>query len=210
MTYGVITAFYMVLAALLNPSAWGINIWAFQFVNSIANPALNYIMALLAESFYIVLPLVAIYMIWRKDTNVYSFIVAVILLFIIGYGLKYAFQVPRPCSLPSLSWINAPAGCESGFSFPSDHAMVLTGLVFFIRKYRRVEILYSIWMVLVLFGRIYLGAHYFTDVIAGAVISLIIAYFIYRYRDMVYNTLKRFHLTILTPREEATHIQHES
>ncbi len=166
-------------------------------------------MALLAESFYVVLPLVAIYLIWKKDRNIYALILAFLLLFVIGEGLKYLFQVPRPCSLQSLSWINQPAGCETGFSFPSEHAMALTGLVIFLKKYRWAEALYVVWLVLVLFGRVYLGAHYLTDVMVGAVLSLIIAYIVYKYRDNIYNILKRFHLAILTP-NEATYIKHQN
>ncbi len=167
---------------LFDPAAIGINIAAFQFMNSIASPSLNTIMGYLAESFYIVLPLIAIFLYLKKDMNFYSYMIIAVALFVISEVLKYIFAEPRPCSLPSLSWINQ-VGCESSYSFPSNHATVLTGLTFFVGKYKYIRVLYVIWLILVLFGRVYLGAHYLTDVIAGVIISLIIAYIAYRYRE---------------------------
>ncbi len=184
---------------MIDPSSIWINLFAFHFMNSIASPLLNTIMGALAESYLIVLPLVGIYLILKKDTNVYAFALAFILLFAIGYGLKAAFMEARPCSVPSLSWINAPS-CESGYSFPSDHAMVLTGLALFLLRYRKVLIAYLIWLVIILFGRVYLGQHYLTDVIAGVLMSLIIAYAIYSYKDSIYSIVRKYHLAILTPR----------
>ncbi len=186
---------------LFNPSQTGINIWAFQAVNSIASPALNAIMVPFAESFFIVLPFLVLYLIWKKDNDVYSFVIAAVVLFALGEVLKYIFQEARPCSLPSLSWINHPV-CESGFAFPSNHAITLTGLVLFLRRYRILQVLYVVWLVIMLFGRVYLGQHYLTDVIAGAIISLIIGYVIYHYRSRVYSLAQRLRLDILTPKQK--------
>ena len=184
---------------LLLSNSMGINNVTFQFMNGIATTTLNSFMGYLAESFYIVLPLIALYMIYRKDRNVYPFVLAAILLFVVGYGLKTAFHEPRPCSLPQYNWINQPS-CESGYSFPSDHATVLTGLVLFLGARKRIRALYIIWLALELFGRVYLGQHYLTDVIVGIAISLIIAYVIYRYKDKVFALASKLGLTFFTER----------
>ena len=186
---------------IFNSTTIGINIAAFQLMNGIAAPAgswLNPLMGGLAESFYIVLPVVLAYLYLKKDRAIYAYILALVLLFVIGYGIKYAVAEPRPCSVQSLSWINAPNGCESSYSFPSDHAMVLTGVTLFLWKYRKAFALYTVWLLLVLFGRVYLGVHYFTDVIAGVVLSLVIMYLVYHYSEKVYSLAKRLHLAILT------------
>jgi undecaprenyl-diphosphatase len=161
-----------------------LNTWAFQAVGAISSQPLNSLMAPFAESFFIVLPLVAIWLYYRKDKNVFSFVFAAVGLFIVGEVIKMIVMEPRPCSLPQLSWINH-VGCESGFSFPSNHAMTLTGPILFLRGYTYLRWLYAIWLVLILFGRVYLGQHYLTDVLAGMVISIAIAYIVYRYRERI-------------------------
>ncbi len=170
---------------MINSGSIWINSAAFQLMNAIASPLLNSIMVALSESFYVVLPLLVIYFLIKKDKDVFALVVAILLLFALGYGLKEVFMQPRPCSVTSLSWINAPI-CETGYSFPSDHAVVLTGLLFFVWKYRKTRALYAVWLALELFGRVYLGQHYLTDVAAGVAVSLVIAYAIYRLREPIH------------------------
>lgn len=156
-----------------------INTWAFQAAGAIASQPLNLLMSLLASSYVVVVPLVAIWLYHRKDKNVFSFALAFFGMFVIGDILKMVAQEPRPCSLQP--------GCESGFSFPSDHAMALTGPYLFLRGYQYLRFLYPIWLLLILFGRVYLGQHYLTDVLSGVVISLVLTYLIYRYGEKINN-----------------------
>ena len=157
-----------------------INIWAFQLAKDIASPTLNLTMHYFAESFLIVIPLVVIYIYLRKDKNVFSFVVLFFVLYIISEAIKYIVKEPRPCSVPALSWINH-IGCESSFSFPSSHATVLTGLAFFTLPYKYLRFLYLAWLIVVLFGRVYLGLHYLSDVIAGVIISILVVWPICKY-----------------------------
>lgn len=193
----------MILIALMFfiPYQVGANIGAFQIANSIANssvgPALNSLFVPFAESFFVVLPLVAIYLAYKKDPNVYTFTVAIVVLYVVSEVLKNIFQEPRPCSVSELSWINHPI-CETNFSFPSNHASVLTGPLIFMLKYRIITILYVIWLILILFGRVYLGQHYLTDVIAGAAISIIIAFALYKIRNHIHKIASILHLTFIT------------
>ncbi len=167
---------------------------AFSLVKDIASPALNLVMKYWAESFFIVLPLVALYLYLRKDKNLISYLVAIVVLFVIGEIIKDIVKEPRPCSLAEYSWINQ-SGCESGFAFPSNHATTLTGLFFFMKNYKYVRVAYIIWMIIILFGRIYLGVHYLADVLAGAVISLVVGYLIYRYE----NSINKISMKLLGP-----------
>ncbi len=163
-----------------------INVWAFQAAKAVASPALDFIMYWLAKSFLVVLPLLAIYMLLKRDMNVYSFVILGVLLYVVSDAIKLVTQEPRPCdvSATGLVWINHLA-CEASYSFPSNHASVLTGLTLFLKNYRYIQILYIVWLVLILFGRIYLGLHYFTDVLAGVALSLVVAYIVYRYRKQL-------------------------
>ncbi len=166
------------------PYKISINLWAFHAVQAIASPALTAVMSVLSKSFLVVLPILVLYLYLRKNNNVYSFVIAGILLFIVSDLIKIITKEPRPCNIAELSWINHIA-CENTFSFPSNHASVLTGLVLFLGKHKYVRVLYIAWLALILFGRIYLGLHYFTDVIAGMVISIAISAIILHYKDRI-------------------------
>lgn len=169
------------LAGFINAYNIGINVLEFKLMKLVASAPLNVVMTLLASSFIIVIPLMVIFLYFKKDMNVYSFVVAGILFFIVSDIIKMLTAEPRPCNVTELSWINNVA-CESTFSFPSNHASVLTGLTFFMGKYRYVQIAYALWVGVVLFGRVYLGLHYFTDIIAGMALSTAIFYAVYRNR----------------------------
>ncbi len=170
--------------SFLAPYNINVNVWAFQFVKSVSSPFLNTLFSTLSSSFLIVIPLLAIYLYLKKDKNVYAFIVAGIVFFIISDIIKMLTMEPRPCNVSELSWINN-LGCENTFSFPSNHASVLTGLIFFLKPYKYLRILYFIWLALELFGRVYLGLHYFTDVIAGIALSIILYYIISFYKPKI-------------------------
>ncbi|MDE1868617.1 MAG: phosphatase PAP2 family protein [Candidatus Micrarchaeota archaeon] len=167
----------MLPPAFLSP----INIAAFQFMKAIASPGLNTAMSWVTDSFYVIIPVLIIYAFLRKNDNVYSLIVAGIVLYIISDVLKHVFMEPRPCSVSDLSWINQTA-CDPTYGFPSNHAAVLAGLPMFIWGHKIVRVLYIVWVAVVLFSRIYLGQHYLTDVLAGIVISLVVSYIIWLLR----------------------------
>ncbi len=174
---------------LLEPYKLNINIWAFQFMKDIANAPLNYIMVLLAKSFLIVIPIIVLYLFFvKKDKNVYTFIVAGILFYVISDLIKFIVKEPRPCNVSDLYWINK-VYCEPTYSFPSNHASVLTGLSLFLTKYKYLRILYVVWLFLVLFGRVYLGLHYFTDIIAGMALSIVLYFIITHYEKQINNFL---------------------
>ncbi len=168
----------------------GLNIWAFKVFDSVASTQLNYIMSIIGKSFIVVLPLILIYMLLRKDKNLFSFAFAVVALYLIGDAIKLIVKEPRPCNVADLAWINN-IGCEASYSFPSNHATVLTGLLVFMKRYKYLRILYLIWLLLVLFGRVYLGLHYFTDIIAGVLISIAIVAVIYSYRRAINAILEK-------------------
>lgn len=133
--------------------------------------------SVLDESYFVVIPALAIWLYYKKDKNVFSFVSAFIILYIVADVLKMLIAQPRPCAgLP---------GCEPGYGFPSNHATTLTGPYLFLAGYRYLRWLYPIWLVFVLYGRLYLNQHTPVQVLAGIIISLVLAYVIYRYREKI-------------------------
>ena len=103
-----------------------------------------------------------------------AFLLNLILVFLLNYVLKILFSRNRPADINLI--------VETGFSFPSGHAMMSLGIYGFLiyllllsDKNKISKIIGTCFLILLIFligiSRIYLGVHYATDVIAGFVIS---------------------------------------
>lgn len=99
-------------------------------------------------------------------------LIAVAATFIVStLGFKHLFARPRPCVLFPNAVPFYP--CPSGYSFPSGHTVssfAAAGVLLFRRVKGRFAAL--VWAVLIGFSRIYLNAHYFTDVLTGCLLGL--------------------------------------
>ncbi len=103
-----------------------------------------------------------------------AFLLNLILVFLLNYVLKILFSRERPIDINLI--------VETGFSFPSGHAMISLGIYGFLiylllksNKNNLSKIMGICFLILLIFligiSRIYLGVHYATDVIAGFIIS---------------------------------------
>ena len=102
-----------------------------------------------------------------------ALIVAGIGNFVVGFFLKFAFDRPRPDLWP-------PRGEFTGSSYPSGHTMMATSLLFvaayLLRRERGWTWPYVVCMAFTLvtsYSRLYLGVHWPTDVIGGAIIGAV-------------------------------------
>lgn len=90
----------------------------------------------------------------------------------VGGQLKWVFERIRPCRAITDAAKIEPSGCGGLFSFPSNHAANTAALAAFL------QVLYprSGWVTwpivaLVGFSRVFIGAHYVTDVFGGWVLG---------------------------------------
>ncbi len=89
--------------------------------------------------------------------------------------LKNLIERIRPCN--ALPDVNILATCSQSFSFPSSHAVNnFGGAVYFSRLYPQYKVALFIVAVLVSLSRVYVGVHYLSDVIGGAIIGSAIGY----------------------------------
>jgi undecaprenyl-diphosphatase len=107
-------------------------------------------------------------------------VIGLILLIIVtdqtGYRiLKELFERVRPCN--ELADAITPIGCAGGFSFPSNHALNnFVAAVFLLRLFPAYKWIFLIVATLISISRIYLGVHYPSDVIGGALIGVAFGY----------------------------------
>lgn len=96
---------------------------------------------------------------------------------------KPYFARLRPCHDPGLrGLLHLPAGCGGQYGFLSSHAANSVALAVFLAlvlpqgpRFRGFKLLVFGWAALLSFSRIYLGAHYATDVLGGAAVGALLA-----------------------------------
>ena len=133
-------------------------------------------------------------------------VVVFIAIIIIGLSLKAVYYRPRPFLNPLLSSVDhvlVPKDLDS--SFPSGHALIVAGgaAIAFLFLRKRYSIPLVIEAALVSYSRVYVGVHYPTDVLAGVVLGVAIAFIIYsilinnKYFNKLYQLVDNIYKKIL-------------
>lgn len=95
--------------------------------------------------------------------------------------IKNYFKRDRPCKMTAGIEVTARVRCGSGYSFTSSHATNHFGLaVFWIvafgQRFKKIKAPLLIWASLVCLAQVYVGVHYPSDVIVGAILGSSIGY----------------------------------
>lgn len=147
---------------------------AFLLINrSLQNPLFDLLMPILSAKRYFLLPaavLTVMLLTWGGRRMWLVLAVGLLALAVADQGtnlIKAGIERPRPCH--AIAGVHLLTGCTRSFSFPSNHAsnMFAMATVAWLgfRRFR--------WALLLLaagvaYSRVYLGAHYPGDVLAGA------------------------------------------
>ena len=158
----------------------------FLTVNSHHNAYLDSVMWLVSGKLIWVPMYVSLFFVLLKN---YSYKVVFAILLAIGVVIlftdSFTAQVIRPwvCRLrpsnlnnPMSSMVHIVDGYRGGaYGFPSNHASNTWGLAFFItflfRRYK-LTFFFFLWALLVCYSRMYLGVHYFGDLLIGGLLAL--------------------------------------
>ncbi|NVO32521.1 phosphatase PAP2 family protein [Hymenobacter lapidiphilus] len=163
--------------------------WLLVAANANRSPALDKWMVFFTERFvwfpaYFVLLVVLIYFYGRRARLLLPLLGASIALadVVSSRLFKPYFARLRPCHDPDLSaTLNLVNGCGGQFGFLSSHAANAFALAVFMtivlpRRFRVAKWLLFAWAVVVSYSRMYLAAHYLTDVLAGALLGSLTAW----------------------------------
>ena len=166
--------------------------FASQFINPINTNIFKFITFFASDIFIIILSIILLTLsvFFKKKRRGAGFIFITLLTALFNQGLKLIVARDRPN-------IN-PLVIESNYSFPSGHTMIIVTitalLLFYIWQGKgknslkiTITIFLSLFALLVMFSRIYLGVHYFSDIIGGItasslLLSIVYYYYVFKYK----------------------------
>lgn len=169
-------------------------IWMQGFSNSFTDFFFNFISFFGEPEFYILL-LGFIYWVINKKAGEF---LGVTLGFSISLNniLKGIFNLDRPFITYADDIINMRGYSATGSAFPSGHVQGSTTVFYALAAYYKKRFLWifaSVMLVLMMVSRMFLGAHYLVDTVAGGVVGIVVATGAYRLYEKVHIDEQRLH-----------------
>lgn len=107
--------------------------------------------------------------------------------------LKSIFERVRPCNDATLSfYIRELIHCGSGYSMPSAHACNHFAMAFFLsitlcKKYAWITYVAILWAACIAYAQVYVGVHYPSDVVVGALLGSIIGWSVGKFYNAIFS-----------------------
>jgi undecaprenyl-diphosphatase len=154
-------------------------------LNGAHTPALDKVMVFASDR-YVWIPFYGVLVIWllyhyqHRAKAILPLLIAAVALAdsITSKIFKPIVSRPRPCHAPDLApLLHLPDGCGGQFGFMSSHAANAFALAVFLLlalpagRFRGLKIWAFFWAGLLCYSRIYLAAHYPSDVLCGALVG---------------------------------------
>jgi len=155
----------------------------FYFINhTLSNPLFDKLMPFLTDpKHWFIAYVILLGILYTKGGRVGK-IATVGTIFLIAFSdqlssnlLKHLFERIRPCN--ALPDVNILVFCSSSYSFPSSHAVNnFAAAAYFARLFPKYRIVLYSTASIIAFTRPYVGVHYVSDIVAGALIGLAVGY----------------------------------
>jgi undecaprenyl-diphosphatase len=159
-------------------------------LNGTHSPALDKVMTFASDRlvwipFYAVLIIWLLYHYQHRAKAVLPLLIAAVALAdsITSKLFKPIVGRPRPCHAPDLApLLHLPDGCGGQFGFMSSHAANSVALAVFLLlalphgRFKVLKIGVFLWAALLCYSRVYLAAHYPSDVLCGALVGALLAW----------------------------------
>ena len=156
------------------------------FQEQLSNPVLDFL-CIWGRKSWVWAPLyvgILIFWIRNKNQSFWPLFLGALVLFSLTDYTSASIIKPwvgrlRPCQESGLV-LNPLVACGNGFSFPSSHATNHFALAYFFFHFVKKSFLWFFWAGMIAFSQMYVGVHYFTDVLAGAVWGTFLSWLVVR------------------------------
>ena len=162
------------------------------FLNGIHSPFFDRLMIWIStqEIWYLFYLFILIYLGIKQRKGFLLSVFLIALLITLADQTSSGFLKPmvkrlRPCHDPEIKeMIHNPNGCGGQYGFTSSHASNHFAVAFFLfplfRQRTKWAWLFFPWAIIISYSRIYLGVHYFGDIMIGALIGAVFGVLVYK------------------------------